>query len=236
MWEIDKDYFNPNFILSLNCIKIFFTTFALMKTIYKIILAFTLIYIPCHTSAQTYVKLNAAYACVGIINPQAEFVISNHSSIALDAVLSPWKSLRGKQFLFGIMMGEYRYYFKQATSGFYLSANAGMSIFNMYHPQFFVNNKFISRQNQYGKGLGVMVGVGAGWEYHLSERWVMDVFIAFDKIWSWYNRYHNDGTIEMHPQGHEHYLKPDPFNGSVELMPVKGGISFGYKILKPHKK
>lgn len=81
-----------------------------------------------------------------------------------------------------------------------------------------------------------MVGVGAGWEYHLSERWVMDVFIAFDKIWSWYNRYYRDGTIEMHPQGHEHYLKPDPFNGSVELMPVKGGISFGYKILKPHKR
>ena len=92
MWEIDKDYFNPNFILSLNRIKIFFTTFALMKTIYKIILAFTLIYIPYHSSAQTYIKLNAAYTLVGIINLQAEFVISNHSSIALDAVLSPWES------------------------------------------------------------------------------------------------------------------------------------------------
>ena len=43
-------------------------------------------------------------------------------------------------------------------------------------------------------------------------------------------------SINMHPQGHEHYLKPDPFNGSVEDMPVKGGISFGYRIFNPHKR
>ena len=207
-----------------------------MKNLYKIVLVIALTYIPCHSSAQTYIKLNAAYAFAGILNPQAEFVISPHSSLALDAVLSPWKSFKGKHLLFGIMMGEYRYYFKQATSGFYLNANTGMTIFNMHRPQYFVNGKFFSRQNQYGKGFGMMAGLGVGWEHHLSDRWIMDIFISFDRIWSWYNRYDNDGTINMHPQGHEHYLKPDPFNGSVEDMPVKGGISFGYRIFNPHKR
>jgi hypothetical protein len=40
----------------------------------------------------------------------------------------------------------------------------------------------------------------------------------------------------MHPNGHEGYLKPDPFNGSVETMPIKFGVSFGYRIMKPREK
>lgn len=206
-----------------------------MKHILRLIFVATVLSLPGKLSAQAYVKLNAPYAVVGVINAQAEVVVSNHSSVAVDAVYSPWKSFKGKHLHFGIMMCEYRYYFKQATNGWYLSANAGMTAFDMHRPQYFVNGKIFSRQNEYGKGFGVMTGIGVGFEHHLSERWVMDIFVAFDRIWSWYNRYENDGTIEMHPQGHEHYLKPDPFNGSAEYMPVKGGISFGYKIFNPQK-
>ncbi|MBQ6581279.1 MAG: hypothetical protein IIX32_04720, partial [Alistipes sp.] len=57
-------------------------------------------------------------------------------------------------------------------------------------------------------------------------------FLTVDKIWSWYNRYESDGDIIMHPNGHEHHIKPDPFNGSVEVMPLKLGVSFGYRIFK----
>lgn len=207
-----------------------------MKTILKIIVIAVVAFCPLQLSAQTYLKLNAPYAVVGIVNVQTEFVISNHSSIALDAYYSPWRSFKGKHLNYGIAMGEYRYFFKKATNGWYLSANAGMTIFDMHRPQFFVNGRIFSRQNQYGKGFGVMTGLGVGWEHHLGERWLVDVFVAFDKIWSWYNRYENDGTIVMHPQGHEHYEKPDPFNGSVEEMPIKGGISFGYRIFDPNKR
>jgi hypothetical protein len=34
----------------------------------------------------------------------------------------------------------------------------------------------------------------------------------------------------MNPQGHEDYTHPDPFNGSSEIMPLKAGVSIGYKI------
>lgn len=206
-----------------------------MKKILTLIVVAVVCCVPVQLSAQTYIKLNAPYTLVGILNTQAEFVISKHSSMAFDVTFSPWKSFKGKHLLFGIAQYEYRYYIKQATNGWYISANTGVNIFNMHRPQYFTNGKIFSRQNEYGKGFGVMAGVGVGWEHHLSERWIMDIFISFDRIWSWYNRYKNDGTIEMHPQGHEHYLKPDPFNGSVEDMPVKGGISFGYRIFNPTK-
>lgn len=214
----------------------FFIIFVPVKRILKIIVLFIVAYIPLQLSAQTYIKINAPYAFFGIINMQAEFPISNHSSISYDVTYSPWKSYAGKHLNFGIAMGEYRYFFKKATNGWYLSANAGMAIFDMHRPQFFVNGRIFSRQNQYGKGFGVMTGLGVGWEHHLGDRWLIDMFVSLGKIWSWYNRYENDGTIIMHPQGHEHYDKPDPFNGSVEVMPIKLGVSIGYKVFDPNRR
>ncbi len=197
----------------------------------KVAIVVAIASLPLESKAQTYIKLNAPYALVGIINTQAEFVISPHSSMAADITFSPWRRIKEKHFQFGIMMSEYRYYFKEATRGWYVSANAGMMAFDINRPQFFKGNKLVSLQSDYGKGFGIMTGIGVGWQYHLSERWIMDVFLTFDRTWSWYNRYHIDDTIIMDPQGHEHYLKPDPFNGSAEYMPIKGGISFGYRIL-----
>jgi hypothetical protein len=204
-----------------------------MKNIIRITLLFVLAYLPMQASAQGYIKLNAPLALVGIVNAQAEFVVSPHSSVAVDFTYSPWKSINGKHSNFGMFIGEYRYYFKQSTHGWYLSANAGMMGFDIHRPQLFTGGKIFSRQNEYGKGFSIMTGIGAGWEHHLGERWIMDIFLCIDRTWSWYNRYHNDGTIEMHPQGHEHYKHPDPFNGSTEFMPVKAGVSFGYRIFKP---
>ena len=204
-----------------------------MKAILKILFVVMLAAVPTFTSAQAYVKLNALYATVGVLNPSVEFAVSNHSSVAFDGTLSPWRSWNGKRSLFGIVLGEYRYYFKEATSGWYVSANAGMAFFNIHRFQLFEGGKLISRQNDYGKGFSVAAGVGVGWERHLGERWLVDVFLSVDNMWSWYNRYSGDGSINMHPNGHEGYLKPDPFNGSVETMPIKFGVSFGYRIMKP---
>jgi hypothetical protein len=206
-----------------------------MKRIHKILVAMLFVIAPYMASAQTYVKLNALYAPVGVINPSVEVAMSKHSSMVLDITYSPWKSWQGKHSEFGIMLGEYRYYFKEATSGWYLSANTGMLLFDIHRFQFFKGGKLISRQDQYGKGFGMGIGGGVGWSRHLGERWLVDIYISVDKTWTWYNRYTAEGDIIMNPQGHEHYLKPDPFNGSAEVMPLKGGISFGYRILKGKK-
>ena len=203
-----------------------------MKRIHKILIAMLFVIAPYMASAQTYVKLNALYAPVGVINPSIEVVMSPHSSFAFDITYSPWKSWQGKHSEFGIVLGEYRYYFKEATRGLYLSVNAGTLLFDIHRFQLFTGGKLISRQDQYGKGFGIAAGGGVGWTHHLGERWMIDIFLSVDQCWSWYNRYTAEGDIVMHPQGHEHYLKPDPFNGSAEVMPLKGGISFGYKILK----
>lgn len=181
--------------------------------------------------AQIYAKINALYAVVGVVNPQVEGAISPHSSLVVDATYSPWRSIGGKHAHFGIFQGEYRYYFREATKGWYISANAGIMGFDINKPRLF-NGGLISLKETYSKGFGAMVGVGAGYQHHFAGRWVVDAYVAIDFVRSWYNGYKANGEIIMNPYGHENYTHPDPFNGSSEIMPIKAGVSIGYMIFK----
>jgi hypothetical protein len=186
-------------------------------------------------TAQVYAKLNALYAAVGVINPSVEGAISEHSSFAIDATFSPWRSVKGRKLFFGMFNGEYRYYIKGATEGFYGAVNAGGMGFEINKPYLFKNGKILGFNVNYGKGFGLIVGLCAGYQHHFAERWTVDAFIGVGYLRSWYNGYQPDGTIVMSPQGHENYEKPDPFNGSSEVMPFKAGISIGYRLFNPKK-
>lgn len=185
--------------------------------------------------AQIYAKLNALYALGGVINPQIEAAIAPHSTLAVDATFSPWRSVGGRHLFFGMFNGEYRYYFNSATNGFYAAFNAGGMGFDIHKPQLFKSGKFLSMPDKYGKGFGLILGLCAGYQYHFAERWSVDAFVGVGFLRSWYNGYNNDGTIVMHPHGHEEYLHPDPFNGSSEIMPFKAGVSIGYRIFNPKR-
>lgn len=131
--------------------------------------------------------------------------------------------------------GEYRYYIKRATEGFYAAFNAGGMGFDINKPYLFQGGKLLGFNVNYGKGFGLIVGLCAGYQHHFAERWTVDAFVGVGYLRSWYNGYQPDGTIVMSPQGHEDYEKPDPFNGSSEVMPFKAGISIGYRIFNPNK-
>ena len=187
-------------------------------------------------NGETYIKLNALYALGGVINPSAEFVLSPHSAMAMDITYSPWRSIKGAHANFGIFSSEYRYYFKQSARGWYVSGNVGMMGFDISKPQLFKNKQLISiRTDRYHKGFGMMVGFGAGYQHVFAKRWVVDAFVAFDYMLTWYNGYTANGEINMHPYGHENYLYPDPFNASAEFMPAKIGVSIGYRLFDPAK-
>lgn len=183
--------------------------------------------------AQTYVKLNALYACVGVVNPQVEFCVSEHSAFQTELVVSPYKKIFGDHhMLFGTFLNEYRYYFRQCNNGFYVGAEAGLQVFDMSKPQF--KDGKIGLQNRYCKGYGYVLGVSAGYEYRFRERWLLDVFVGFAYMASWYNGYDLEGKIDMHPHGHD-IEENDPFNGSAEWLPNKIGLSIGYRLFDPRK-
>ena len=208
------------------------------KTISIALLAVAMLAMPSVAKSQIYAKVNALYACVGIINPQLEFVVGPHSSISIDPMFSPHKTIKwGNRddihARFGIFQTEYRFYINREVRGFYISANAGMHAFDMTRPFFFQNGKTISFEQGYGKGWGLMVGLGIGYSHTFKERWVVDAFFAFDRMWSHYNDYKSNGEVNLFP-AHQHEPKyPDPYNGSSEWLPSKIGVSIGYKIFDP---
>ncbi len=182
-------------------------------------------------SAQGYVKLNLPCALVGVVNPALEFAVSPHSTLQTEVVISPWKSFNGHHMTFGILMGEYRRYFRTHNDGWYLGANFGMMAFDMSKP--FIEDWKIKFENRYCKGYGMMIGLCVGYEYRFRERWVLDAFLGWAFMSSFYNGYSMDGVIDMHPHRPVEPVHPDPFNGSSEWYPNKIGFSIGYRIFQP---
>ena len=207
------------------------------KKVFAILLC-TMMAIPALSQAQIYAKINALYAVAGIINPQLEFVVGPHSSVVIDPTFSPHKNLKiGSRddihALFGILQTEYRYYIKREAQGFYVSANVGMQAFELTRPYLFPKGKLVSFEGGFGRGFGVMTGLGIGYSHTFKERWVVDAFFAFDRMWSWYNDYDSKGAIDLFPRHQKEPKFPDPFNGSAEWLPSKIGVAIGYKIFDP---
>ena len=184
-------------------------------------------------AAQGYVKLNGLYALAGVVNPAVEFAISPKSTMQTEIVFSPWKSIDDKHMMFGILMGEYRYYFKEHNSGWYVGGNIGMMAFDMSKP--YMDGFRLRFENRYCKGYGMMIGACAGYEYRFRERWLVDAFLGWAWMTSFYNGYSMDGVIDMNPHRPVEPKHPDPFNGSSEWYPNKIGISIGYRIIRPKK-
>ena len=166
-----------------------------------------------------------------------EFTVSPKSTIQTEIVFSPWKYVNDhgvdKPMKFGILMTEYRRYFKQHNRGWYLGANMGMMGFKMSKPQF-SDGWFL--ENRYSKGYGMMIGICGGFEYQFADRWLLDAYFGWSYMLSWYNGYSLDGTIDLYPHRPVQPEKPDPFNGSHEWLPNKIGVSIGFMIFNPARR
>lgn len=206
-----------------------------MKPILKTLLILFALSLPTQRlDAQIYAKLNGLYALVGVINPAVEFTVSPKSTFQTEIVFSPWKYVNDhgvdKPMKFGILMTEYRRYFKQHNWGWYLGANMGMMGFKMSKPQF-SDGWFL--ENRYSKGYGMMIGICGGFEYQFADRWLLDAYFGWSYMLSWYNGYSLDGTIDLYPHRPVQLEKPDPFNGSHEWLPNKIGVSDRIHDLQP---
>lgn len=200
------------------------------RTIKTIVVGTILLISISDVCAQTYVKMNALYAAVGVINPSVEFVITPKSTFQSEFVISPWLSIGDKHATFGMFINEYRRYFKESNNGWYVGGNIGLNIFDISKP--YLDGFSIKVQDRYSKGYGFMFGGSVGYERKFCDRWILDAYFGFAWISSFYNGYNMDGTIQMSPNP----PSQDPFNGSSEWMPNKIGISFGYLIFNPKKR
>ena len=187
---------------------------------------------------QSYLKLNGLYALVGVINPAVEIRVSDRWTYQAEIVYSPWQSINdhgvSKPMHFGICLNEIRRYFRERNDGWYVGLNAGMMLFKMSKPELRQGRLYL--ENRYSKGGGLMVGLCVGYEYAFARKWVLDAYLGWAYMLSWYNGYSLDGKVDLYPHRPEMPAYPDPYNGSGEWYPNKIGVSVGIWLFDPVKR
>ncbi|MDG4652115.1 DUF3575 domain-containing protein [Chryseobacterium arthrosphaerae] len=175
-----------------------------------------------------YIKGNALFIPIGILNAGIEKQISPKYTIQGDVFISPWKSFAGHRLQMYSLSVEGRYYFKEAFKHWYVGANIGVSAYNLqkwnYWSGTFVTDsgEVLNSANLYQKGYSVMIGVTGGYQFQLSDRLNLDIYATIGSSQGFYKGYDQSTG--------KRYDSAEKFNKSGEIIPYRGGIMISYKL------
>ncbi len=176
-----------------------------------------------------YIKGNALFAPIGILNLGIEKQISPKYTLQGDVFISPWKSFGGHKLQFYSVSAEGRYYFTEAFKHWYVGANVSVAAYNATKWSYWNDSTFenwngeiLKNSNLYQKGFSVMLGVTAGYQFHLSERWNLDIYGTIGTSQGFYKGYDKSTG--------RRYDSAEKFNKSGEIIPYRGGVMISYKL------
>lgn len=167
---------------------------------------------------QLYVKANALFIPVGMLNAGFEYQLSPKFTLEADGFISPWKSFAGNhaQVYMGHLEG--RYYFNEAFRHWYVGLNAGTGVFDLTKWNY-------AGTDRYQRGFTFMFGATVGYQFKLKERVHMDIFIGGGTSQAFYHGYES-----IPPNGFTRYDAASGWNKSGEILPYRGGIMLSYKL------
>lgn len=176
-----------------------------------------------------YIKGNALFIPIGILNAGIEKQISPKYTIQGDVFISPWKSFAGHEMQIYSLSVEGRYYFKEAFKHWYIGANLGISAYNLQKWSYWSdsvtenwNGELLVNSNLYQKGYSVMIGITGGYQFQLSDRLNLDIFATVGSSQGFYKGYDRSTG--------RRYDSAEKFNKSGEIIPYRGGIMISYKL------
>ena len=183
------------------------------------------------TANKLYLKANALFLPIGILNAGAEYQLNQKITLQGDVFVSPWKSFAGKPAQ-GYMVGfDGRYYFDEAFKHFYAGANisAARYILQKYNywksgpSQYTPESPVYDKADLYQDGYSVFLGAVVGYQFQLSENWNMDLYLGAGTAQSFYKGYHKELGIRYDNDGRK-------WNKSGEFIPYRGGLMISYRI------
>jgi hypothetical protein len=182
-------------------------------------------------SKKIYVKANALFIPVGILNAGVEYQLKEKITVQADVFISPWKSFAGKKSQIYMMGFEGRYYFKESFKHWYVGANISAARFIIQKYNYWGNGVFqytpespiYNIKDIYQDGYAIIVGATLGYQFQLSERWNMDLYLGAGSAQSFYKGYHKYLGIRYDNDGRK-------WNKSGEFLPYRGGVMISYKL------
>lgn len=179
---------------------------------------------------KVYIKGNAAFIPLGIVNLALEHQLSKKITVQGDVLISPWKSFDGHELQYYSISAEGRYYFNEAFRHWYVGANIAASSFVLqkwdYWPdEPYYNNygEVFTSSNLYQKGYSIIFGVTLGYQFKISNRWNIDIYGSLGSSQDFYKGY--DRTT-----GERYDRKDNKFNRSGEILPYRGGVMISYQL------
>ncbi len=169
---------------------------------------------------QTYIKLNAPAALLGVLNPSVETSLGKNWTFSFE-FLATFRNESNSHGPFRVLMimPEGRYYFNEKFKGFYAGVNTGYAMARMTKPNWWGED--YAADHIYDVAWIIVAGVNFGYEYHFNDRWMAEVFIGGGRAWSMHERF-------KYPDGG----RGTKLNGSEEYLPYKGGVNVGYRLGK----
>ncbi len=185
---------------------------------------------------ETYIKANALFLPVGMLNVGVERQISDKVTLQADIFASPWKSFAGKHAQVYLLGFDGRYYFNKAFEKFYVGFNISGGYYNIQKWNYWNDNFYVHKDgevspyiqsNLYQKGYTLVLGGVAGYQIKWKERWNIDLYLGVGSMQSFYKGYDKlsgdryDNGIDS--EGRE-------WNRSGEWVPYRGGVMVSYKL------
>ena len=181
---------------------------------------------------KTYVKANAIFLPVGVLNAGIEHQISLKYTIQGDVLISPWKSFASHPLQYYSVSFEGRYYFKEAFKHWFIGANIAASTYkvnkwNYWNDDFYYDEETETitpyiNSNLYQKGFSFLIGVTGGYQFNLSENWNLEIYATVGNSQDFYKGYDRVSG--------DRYDSATNWNKSGEWIPYRGGIMISYKI------
>lgn len=184
----------------------------------------------------TYIKANALFVPVGMLNVGVEHGFSEHITGQTDLFVSPWKSFAGKHAQVYMLGFNGRYYFNEAFKKFYVGLDFSVARFNIQKYGYWNDNFYVHKNgvvtpyinsNLYQKGYSVIFGGLAGYQFTLGDRWNLDLYLGLGTMQSFYKGYDKISGERYDTEGDSMGRET---NRSGEWLPYKGGLMLSYKL------
>lgn len=184
------------------------------------------------SAKKMYVKANALFLPVGVVNAALEYQLSKKKTVQAEIFISPWKSFAGHAAQIYMIGFDGRYYFNEAFKHWYVGANVSVARFIIRKYNYWGNGTFQYREDSpvynlpdiYQDGYAIMIGATAGYQFQLNERWNLDLYLTAGSVQSFYKGYVKSLRIRYDTDS------APGFNRSGEFLPYKGGIMISYKL------
>ena len=183
-------------------------------------------------SKKLYIKANALFLPIGILNAGLEYQMSKKMTLQGEVFISPWKSFAGKDAQVYMIGFEGRYYFNEAFKHFYVGANFSAARFIIQKYTYWNDNPYqytpespiYIGSDLYQDGFSYMLGATIGYQFQLSAKWNMDLYFGAGTIQSYYKGYVKSLGVR-YDTGQDRV-----YNKSGEFLPYKGGIMISYRL------